>query len=448
MNVTIVGAGKLGYKIADALIDGDASITMIDKNEQTLNRISQSLDVMTISNDARQISVLKDAQIDKCDYLLAATGNDEQNILISSFAKKLGCRNVIARVRDPEHMNQFDFIKDCTGVDSIINPDMAITQEIFKYLAEKYSLSNGIYSSGNMSIIEFSTHKFASLVGLTIPDVREVLPNMLVAAISRKGKIIIPHGDDEIEVGDRLYVLGKHNEIMALNKKVHEKEKYTHLNKVMIIGGGKTGYYLAAKLSAFGAAVKLVERDLDRCHYLSTHLSNVMILHYDGTDISMLEDENMDEMDAFVTATGYDEDNLLLALTAKNKGIEDVISKVSHENYKDLVEKMGVDMVLNPLDITTGTILRYIQGTQKILSSTLIQGQAEIIEIIATDRMDMVGTRIADLDIHHDILIAAVRRGSRLIIPDGNTIIQNNDRVVLFSLLTGINSVEKLIRTK
>ena len=133
----------------------------------------------------------------------------------------------------------------------------------------------------------------------------------------------------------------------------------------MIIGGGKTGFYLAEKLSEFGAAVKLVEKSKARCHYLSTHLNNVMVLHSDGTDISLLEEENMNEMDAFVTATGYDEENLLLALTAKQHGIADVISKVSHESYKGLIERMGVDVVLNPLDITASNILRFIQGSKE-----------------------------------------------------------------------------------
>lgn len=448
MNVAIVGAGKLGYKVAEALIGGDYSITIIDKNDAVLQKLSQQLDVMTINDDARQVNVLKGININTFDYLLAATGDDETNIVISSFAKKLGCKHVIARVRDPEHMTQFDFIKEVMDIDSIVNPDLAITVEIYKYLAEKYTLSNGIFTSGKVALTEFPTKKFPALVGLTIPDVREVLPDMLIAALSRNGKVIIPHGDDEVKDGDFLYVLGEKTRILALNQKVHEKGKYTNLHKVMIIGGGKTGYYLADKLSEFGAAVKLVEKDINRCRYLSTHLNNVMVLHSDGTDISLLEEENMDEMGAFVTATGYDEENLLLALTAKQHGITDVISKVSHENYKDLIEKMGVDMVLNPLDITTSNIQRYIQGSKKIISSVLIQGQAEIMEIIANSRMTMLNVPISELDIPNDVLIAAIHRGQEVIIPTGETRIQLNDRVIILSLLTGVGDIEKLLKPK
>lgn len=448
MKVAIVGAGKLGYRVAAALLGGDYAITIIDKNENVLNKLSQQLDVLTINADARDINILKSAGVNGFNYLLAVTDNDETNILIASFAKKLGCRRVIARVREPEHMNQLGFIKETMGIDSIVNPDLAITVEIYKYLAEKYTLSNGIFTSGKIALIEFPSKKYPALLNLAIPQVKDVLPGMLIAAISRNGKVIIPHGDDMIKPGDFLYVIGEKDHVIALNKTVHERGKYTNLQKVMIIGGGKTGFYLAEMLSEFGAAVKLVEKDLDRCRYLSTHLTNVMVLHSDGTDLSLLEEENMNEMDAFVTATGYDEENLLLALTAKQHGIDDVISKVSHESYKDLIERMGVDMVLNPLDITASNILRFIQGSKKIISSLLIQGQAEIMEIVAHSHMTMIGVPLAQLNLPDGVLIAAIHRGQQVIIPNGNTVIEWNDRVIILSLLSEIGDLEKLLKNK
>lgn len=448
MNVAIVGAGKLGFKVAEALLGGDYAITMIDKNEDVLHKLSQHLDVMTINADAKDIAVLKNTNINTFHYLLAVTDNDETNIVISAFAKKLGCRHVIARVREPEYMNQFDFIKETMHIDSIINPDLAITVEIYKYLAEKYTLSNGIFTSGKISLIEFPSKRFPRLVGRSIPEVGEYLPNMLIAAISRNGKVIIPHGNDHIQNGDFLYVVGEKDQIISLNKKVHEKGRYTNLQKVMIIGGGKTGFYLAEKLSEFGAAVKLVEKSKERCRYLSTHLNNVMVLHSDGTDISLLEEENMNEMDAFVTATGYDEENLLLALTAKQHGIADVISKVSHESYKGLIERMGVDVVLNPLDITASNILRFIQGSKKIISSLLIQGQAEIMEIIAHSHMTMIGVPLAELELPDGVLIAAIHRGKDVIIPTGTTKIELHDKVIILSLLSEIGDLEKLLKNK
>ncbi|MGN0714667.1 MAG: Trk system potassium transporter TrkA, partial [Anaerovoracaceae bacterium] len=331
MKIAIVGAGKLGIKVANALLGGDHSITIIDKNEDVLNKVSQQLDVLTVCGNAKQISLLKEHEIGTFDFLLAVTGSDEKNIVIASFAKKLGCNKVIARVRDPEHMNQLDFIKETMNIDHIVNPDMAITNEIYKYLVEKYTLTGGVFSTGKVALIQFGVKRYKSLAGLSMIEVKNILPNMLVVAISRNGKIIIPHGSTVIDPTDTLYLIGEKTQIMELHKKVHEKGKYTNLQKVMIVGGGKTGFYLAAKLAEFGVSVKVVEINKERCYYLSTHLDNVMVLHGDATDMSLLEEENLDEMDAFVTATGFDEENLLLALNAKQRGIEDVISKISRE---------------------------------------------------------------------------------------------------------------------
>ena len=184
MNIAIVGAGKLGRKVATALLGGNYEVTIIDKNEEKLSKLSMQMDVMTINADAREISVLKNMGIDKFQYLLAATDNDETNMVIASFAKNLGCRRVIARVRDPEHMNQFFFIKEKMGIDSIVIPDLAITIEIYKYLAEKYTLSNGIFTSGKIALTEFYARHYTRVIGMTIPQVKELFPNMLIAAIS------------------------------------------------------------------------------------------------------------------------------------------------------------------------------------------------------------------------------------------------------------------------
>ncbi len=448
MKIAIVGAGKLGIKVANALLGGDHSITIIDKNEDVLNKVSQQLDVLTVCGNAKQISLLKEHEIGTFDFLLAVTGSDEKNIVIASFAKKLGCNKVIARVRDPEHMNQLDFIKETMNIDHIVNPDMAITNEIYKYLVEKYTLTGGVFSTGKVALIQFGVKRYKSLAGLSMIEVKSVLPNMLVVAISRNGKIIIPHGSTVIEPTDTLYLIGEKTQIMELHKKVHEKGKYTNLQKVMIVGGGKTGFYLAAKLAEFGISVKVVEINKERCYYLSTHLDNVMVLHGDATDMSLLEEENLDEMDAFVTATGFDEENLLLALNAKQRGIEDVISKISREGYRDLIEKMGIDMALNPLNITASTILRYIQGKKRVISSLLIQGQAEIMEIIAVNEMKLVNIPLKELDLPEGVLIAGIHRGQQVIIPDGETKILEDDKVIIFCLLSDIAELEKLFRKK
>lgn len=448
MKIAIVGAGKLGMKVTNALAGGNHSITIIDKNEAIINRISHQYDVLTVVGDAKQVSLLRRNDIDTFDFLIACTDSDEKNMIIASFAKKMGCSKVIARVRDPEHMNQIDFIKETLNIDHIVNPDLSITLEIYKYLVEKYTLTNGIFTSGKVAMVQFNVRRMSRLINLTMRQVPNLLPNMLIVAISRNGKIIIPHGDTIVEDHDTLYLIGEKNEITELHNRVYERGKYTDLQKVMIAGGGKTGFYLAKRLSEFGIAVKIIEKDKNRCYYLSTHLDDVMVLHGDATDSTLLEEENLDEMDAFVAATGLDEENLLLALIAKQQDIEDVIAKVSRQSYKDLIERMGVDMVLNPLDIVASNILRYIQGSKRIISYLLIQGQAEIMEIIASEDMKLANTPLKHVKLPDGVLVAAIHRGPKVIIPNGDTEILADDKVTIFCLLSDIGELEKLMTTK
>ncbi len=448
MRIAIVGAGKLGSKLIAALTGSNHSLIVIDERSEVLNKISQFYDVMTVVGNGKQLSFLVENGISTCDFLIACTDSDETNIVIATLAKSIGCKKVIARVRDPEYMNHMDSIKEYFSIDYTVNPDLAITNEIYKYLVEKYTLTNGIFTSGKVALVQFKVRKYRSLIGLTMVEVAQVLPNMLVAAISRNGKIIIPHGNTKIEENDYVYLVGERNEITAIHSQVYERGKYTNLQKVMIIGGGKTGFYLASKLADFGVSVKLIEKDKQRCYYLSTQLDDVMVLCGDATDGTFLDEENIDDMDAVVTATGFDEENLLLALLAKHKGIEDVISKISRDGYKDLIESMGVDMALNPQDIITGTILRYIQGDKLVISSLLIQGQAEIIEFIASNEMKIINKSLKDLDLPNGVLITAIHRGNQVIIPRGKDRILEDDRVTIFCLLSDLPTVEGLFTKK
>jgi trk system potassium uptake protein TrkA len=289
MKVAILGAGKLGIRITEALLDGDYDITLVDTNEDKLNALSQQYDVMTVAGDAKTIELLRQINVASFDFLFSCTTSDDTNILAASFAKTLGCPKVAARVRDPEHMSQMDFICDHLDIDMLVNPDTLITSEIYRYLIEKYTLSNGIYTSARIGLIEFEASRFPQIVGLNLIGFRAVMPNMIIVAISRGGKMIIPHGNDVIRQGDLLYLMGNKQEVLSLAKTVHARLRSTDARKVMIIGGGKTGYYLARRLAEYGSQVKIVEKDKRRCHYLSEHLRNVMVLNGDGADISLLE---------------------------------------------------------------------------------------------------------------------------------------------------------------
>ena len=446
MKIAILGAGKLGLRLVEALSDGDYDITLVDTDEVKLNTIAQQYDVLTVNGDAKTVELLNEIHVSDTDFVFSVTTSDDTNILAASFAKTLGAKYVVARVREPEHMGQLNFIKDHYKIDMLINPDLLITGEIYRYLIEKYTLSNGIYTFDRIALIEFDSEKLPDMVGKSLSEFRAIMPGFIIIGISRNGKILIPHGADKVERGDIIYLIGEKDEVFKLSKKVHSRFHHSNSKNVMIIGGGKTGYYLAERLSEYGSKVKLIEQSRDRCHYLTNKLRNVMVINGDGTNIPLLIDEDLDSMDAFVTCTGFDEENLLLALTAKNHGVEDVISKVSHESYKELIAKLGIDIVLNPLDITASTILRAVRGSKRVLSSVLLQGQAEIMEIYASDRISMLNTPLSELNLPDYVIIAAIRRGGETISPTGDTIIRDGDRVIVVCLVSEIGYIEQLVR--
>jgi len=451
MKIAIAGAGKLGLRITEILKGGDHSITLIDKDEDLIRRLSNSLDVSTVAGNAKEISLLEEIGIKDYDYFIATTDRDEKNIVIASLAKHLGVPNVVVRIRDPEHDNQYEALKETFGIDYIVNPDRSIAEEINLYLVEKYSLRGGILHAGKVSLLEITVDKRPELIGMHVSQARETLrrADMSLAAISKNGKLIIlREGDDYlIENTDELYVVGDRDRIDSAAAKMIDKDRYTDIQRVMIAGGGKAGFYLARMLEEFGASVKIIEIDKRRCQYLATRLENVLILNGDATDSSLLSDENFYEMDAFVSTTGFDEENLLLALMAKQAGIEDVIAKVSRENFETLITKMGVDMVLNPIDISASHIVRRIKGAT-ILSSHIIQGQAELVHLAVDRDMSAHGKDIKSLKLPPGIAIIALQRSTTVILPDAETRIMEGDRLVVLSLLSESFDLEKLLKVK
>ena len=451
MKIAIAGAGKLGLRIVDILMGGGHSITLIDKDEELIQRLSQTLDIAMIAGNAKEASLLEEIGISDFDYFIASTDRDEKNIVIGAIAKQLGVPDVIARIRDPEHSEQEELIKETFGIDYIVNPDYSVAEEINKYLVEKYSFRGGVLHAEGVSLLEITIDKKPELVGAGISQVRDYLAGkgMSLAAISKNGRIIILAEEDDliIEEYDVLYAVGESGRIDRAAAEFVDNERYTGIQHVMIAGGGKAGFYLARMLEEFGASVKIIELDKRRCQYLAANLQSALILNGDATDTELLNEENFSGMDAFVSATGFDEDNLLLALMAKQAGIEDVIAKISRENYGTLITGMGVDMVLNPIDISASHIVRNIKDAS-IVSSQIIQGQAEFVCITVGRGMSAAGKDIGSLKLSHGLAIVALERGADIILPDTATIIMEGDRIFVLGLLSESFDLEKLLKVK
>lgn len=275
MKIAILGAGKFGVNVIEALLDRGHDITLVDLNRSRLDLISRQYDVLTYVGDIRTVDVLEQIETGSFDFLLSCTSSDDVNIIAASNAKALGCRKVAARMSEPDYTQQYDFICSNYGIDAIVNPGFLLAEAIYNTLVEK--------------------------------------------CFDKPGK-----------------------------------------HKVMIVGGGRSGFYLAEKLSSHGDYVKIIEVSEERCSYLCDHLHNVMVLHGRGTDIALLEEEDFTSMDAFVTTTGSDEEDLLMALTARDHGVRNVISKVKYSSYNELVAKLGIDVVFNPMTLSAAEILRII----------------------------------------------------------------------------------------
>ena len=445
MKVCVVGIGKLGYTVASALLNGGNEVTIIDSDTERIQNAGSTLDAFTVEGDAIQIETLKAVDIASHDLIIAATEEDEKNMLICFFAKKLGCPRSMARVRSPEHVKQLQFIKENLGIDRLLNPDFACANEIFKYLTQQESIEGGLFIQDGIAILEFKADRIPSLVGKKIMDSGKDIEGMLIGAVSRNGKIIIPNGSSVIETGDTLYVVGLESDINALDRKLLSKTKEELPKRVMIAGGGKTGLFLAKMLEKKDISVKIIELDPDRCRELAAELDTSIVLNGDASEIDVLREEGVETMDAFVSATGFDEENLLLSLLVKQYGVSNVVAKVSRQTFIPIIKHLGTSAIINPQEIIANDVLASIRRNGIVLFSKLINGQAEFSEIQADGSMPLTKKTLAELDIPEGIIILALRRGKSIIIPNGRTQVASGDKVVILSLLSAGGGLEALI---
>ncbi|MDR7871116.1 MAG: Trk system potassium transporter TrkA [Tissierellaceae bacterium] len=442
MRVVIVGAGKLGYKLAESMIQEDIDVTLIDINPYVLDRINEHMDVLTIEANGIDIRVLKEIEINRCDILVATTDSDETNTVVCTLAKKLGCKKTIARIRNPEYMKQLDFIKSEMGIDLIVNPDLDTAKFIEKFLLKQYMFYTGEFASGKVKIIDYNIGHNFDLINKKLKDLVG-FENLLIAAISRDGNIIIPHGDTELLEYDVIYLIGTDEHIDEFNNRFNLGKINKEIENVMILGGSNIGYYLSKALVKSKISVRLIEIDKDRATELSNKLDDVLIIHGDGTDFNLLDEEMLGSMDAFIGTTGFDEQNLLMALVAKQEGVNKCIAKISRQNYIKVIDRLGIDAALNPIYITASNILKYIRGGKVISVSLLIGGDGEVTELIVGKDSPFINKPLSELNLPKSIIIGAIVRDGKVTIPKGNSIIKADDRIVVFCLTEDVPILKK-----
>lgn len=442
MKITIIGIGKVGMEITSRLCEEGYDIVVIDKDETKLQKISEHLDVLCLKGSGSSARVLRSDEVVDSDLLAAVTNSDEVNMIACMMAKKLGIPKTIARIRDPEYARDLVISKEDLGVDLVINPEYSAAMEIHRLLTVALPVHTEPFANGKVQladlVIDESMTNFANkkIKDLQIP------PSSLVVAISRRGEMLVPGGKDTILAGDTIYILGHSGSINKICSKIKMKKQKMH--SVIILGGGKIAYYLADKLCSQGMRVKIIEQNNVRCQELAERLPDVLVLRGDGSDIDLLKREGIKDTDGFVAVTGLDEENLLLALLAKQMGAKRVVAKVSRPSYTSLVEKLGVDAAISPRLIIVSEILRFIRGGRILSLFLLLNGQAEVVELIVQPGSRLAGKPLAEAGLPKGVIVGVILRENRIIIPEGNDVILENDRLVVFALGQNVQAIESL----
>ncbi len=443
MKIIIVGIGKFGFKVATSLaLEESAEITVVDKKDASLERIADYADVMTIKANGIYVAELENLDIKDYDLGIACTGSDETNIICCTVLKTLGCKKTIATLRNPEYTEQKEFIKKMMSIDFIINPEFSTAKSIFNYLSKSYSFNVNNFALTRVSMFDIHVKDMPKVINKPVKNIPG-LSEFVITCILRGDEMIIPNGDSIVKEDDLLYIMGETEKLNAFTKTFKQKHSPDIVRNVVIVGGGKIGYYLAKLLSLKGIGVKLIERDPDVCAMLAEKLpSDVLLLNADGSDFKLLQDEDVTNADAFVCLTGFDEENLLLSLAMKKLGMTNCVAKVSRDNYAHIVETLGVDSVFATTDIATGHIIKYYRGGNVKSVSLLLGGKAEVNEIIATESMKVVNRPLQSVLLPKDVVIGAIlTTENKVVIPNGNTIIRAGDRFVVFS---GVSSLQKV----
>jgi trk system potassium uptake protein TrkA len=446
MKVAIIGGGKLGYKLAESFSGRSIDCLVVDNDEDVIEKLNEHLDVLTYKANGLEVESLKNIDIASFDFVVVCTGSDEINAIICTLAKSLGCKATIARIRNPEYRKQLDSFKKHLGMDYIVNPDLATANEIVRFISKRYNFYSGDYAEGEVQLIDFPILMVKDFIGKRIMDL-EHLEGLLIAAIMRYGQTIIPDGQTVLEEEDILYIIGKSESIDRFvgHYKLNVSDKI--VKKVMILGGGNLSYYLAMKLAALNMSVKIIEQDELRCRYLAEKLDkNVIIINGDGTDITLLEDEDMASTDAFISATNLDEQNLLMAVLAKQEGVSKIIAKFSRPGYDRLVDRLGIDFAINPVNITAGHILKIIRGGKIVSVSVLLGGHAEVTEVAVDEHMPIIGKKLADLGLPKGIIIGAVVRNKEVLVPNGQTVIYPGNKIIVFCLTSELNKLDLFLK--
>ena len=439
MKIVIVGNGKVGFSLAEHLVKESHDLTIVDMQEEPLRKASDILDIMSVKGNGVSSSILKEAGAESADLLVAATSSDEVNMVCCSTAKHLGTKCTIARIRNPEYTMGISELKKTMGIDMVINPENASATEIAHWLRFPSAANIETFCRGRVELMGFRLQAKDFMVGKPLHALSDQVKklSLLFCAIERDSEVFIPDGAFVPRENDKLYVIGRPS---SLDQFFRLLGRYCpKVKDVFIVGGGKISLYLTTILEKMKIRTKIVELSQERCRQISEQLNHTMVICGDGTDQELLNEERLASSDAFVALTDRDEDNLILSLYAMQLGIPKVITKSNRQNYAGIARAVGLDSIISPKSITVSQILQLVRGMENSEGSVMTtlyriaDGLAEAMEFSVGSHTKHLGVALKDLTLKKGILLAVIMRNGEIIIPEGNSSIQEGDSVIVIA---------------
>lgn len=451
MNIMIAGCGKVGLELAEILSNAGHEVTVMDKNNEALTSVTNTVDVMGYQGDCTSVRIQMEAGIKDADLLIAVTSDDEINMLACLIAKKTGSCHTIARIRSPQYTDEIGYLKEELGLSMSINPEMVAADEMVRLIQIPSALEVDTFAKGRVSLIGIQIPEGSVLDNLTLKDMSsKVGRNSLICVKEHNGEIMIPRGSSVLHAGDKISVTLSMRDVNDFLNRIGIKAK--KIKNVMIAGGGTISYYLAKKLLDLRINVKIIEKDINRCEELSELLPKAMIICGDATEKRLLKQESIEDMDAVCCLMHQDEANILLSLylSNMNKKIK-FITKVHRNSYEDLVTALPVGNIISTKKITSDYIARYVRSMQNSMGSEvealyrIMDGRVEALELIVGEDFDKTGVELKDLSIADNTLICCINRKGKIIRPGGKDTMEFGDSVVVVTT-NNINSIHDIIK--
>ncbi len=447
MKIIIAGAGEVGFHLAKLLSFESQDITLIDTDRESLAYADTHLDIRVVRGDATSIRVLEESNIGDIDLVIAVTSSETTNITVCVLAKQLGAKKTIARISNTEFIERKDEVGFTKfGIDELISPESLAANEIELLLNQSAFNDSYEFEGGALTMIGLSLSRTNAFVDRTIKEVGAMFPKLQYApiAMQRFGTqyTLIPRGDTKFKEGDQVYFITTKeglNEIYTILGK--EKKE---IKNVMILGGGNIGYKTAKDLCQHKFRVKLIENTKERALEIADDIPSCLVINGDGRNVDLLIEEDIQEMDAFISVTGNSETNIMSCLVAKSKGVGKAIALVENMDYFQLSHSIGIDTLINKKLLAANNIFRYIRKGEVVAMTKLNNMNAELLEFIVTSTSKVSGKKVKDIDVPRSAIIGGIVRNGEGLIPLGDFVIEINDRVVVCCLPQSINKVEKL----